>query len=162
MAYRKVSDDSLTALADAIRSKTGGTADLAFPDGFISAVAAIEAGSGSGSESGGEATAAVQIATSAVTLSSMMLISNDGIVSLTGTSLTVPVNAVIAIYATAVGGSSSAAASINATATGGTVHYILSESSASSVTNAKCVILVRVTGDCNIAITRKTGSGEIA
>ena len=41
--------DKLTAIADAIRAKTGGTDLLAFPDGFLQAIAAIEAGGGGGS-----------------------------------------------------------------------------------------------------------------
>lgn len=44
MAYRKVSDDSLTSIADAIRAKGGTAASLAFPEGFVSAIRAIEAG----------------------------------------------------------------------------------------------------------------------
>lgn len=44
MAYRKVSDDSLTAVADAIREKGGTAAQLTFPEGFVSAIGAIEAG----------------------------------------------------------------------------------------------------------------------
>ena len=52
MAYRKVNDDSLSSVADAIRSK-GGTSDaLVFPDGFVSAISAIQTGGGSG---GGQA-----------------------------------------------------------------------------------------------------------
>lgn len=49
MAYRKVDDTSLASVADAIRSK-GGTSDaLVFPDGFVSAISAIQAGGGGGS-----------------------------------------------------------------------------------------------------------------
>ena len=44
MAYRKVNDNSLASVADAIRSK-GGTSDaLVFPDGFASAISAIQTG----------------------------------------------------------------------------------------------------------------------
>lgn len=44
MAYRKVNDNSLASVADAIRSK-GGTSDaLVFPDGFVSAISAIQTG----------------------------------------------------------------------------------------------------------------------
>ena len=46
MSYRKVNDNSLASVADAIRSK-GGTSDvLAFPDGFVSAISAIQTGGG--------------------------------------------------------------------------------------------------------------------
>ena len=46
MAYRKVNDNSLASVADAIRSK-GGTSDaLVFPDGFVSAISAIQTGAG--------------------------------------------------------------------------------------------------------------------
>ena len=46
MAYRKVNDNSLASVADAIRSK-GGTSDaLVFPDGFASAISAIQTGGG--------------------------------------------------------------------------------------------------------------------
>ena len=49
MAYRKVDDASLSSVADAIRAK-GGTADgLVFPEGFVSAISAIQAGGGGGS-----------------------------------------------------------------------------------------------------------------
>ena len=49
MAYRKVDDTSLASVADAIRSK-GGTSDaLVFPDGFVSAISAIQSGGGGGS-----------------------------------------------------------------------------------------------------------------
>lgn len=52
MAYRKVDDTSLASVADAIRSK-GGTSDaLVFPEGFVSAISAIQTGGGSG---GGQA-----------------------------------------------------------------------------------------------------------
>lgn len=44
MAYRKVNDNSLASVADAIRSK-GGTSDtLVFPDGFVTAISAIQTG----------------------------------------------------------------------------------------------------------------------
>ena len=46
MPYRKVNDNSLASVADAIRSK-GGTSDaLVFPDGFVSAISAIQTGGG--------------------------------------------------------------------------------------------------------------------
>ena len=46
MAYRKVNDNSLASVADAIRSK-GGTSDaLVFPDGFVSAISSIQTGGG--------------------------------------------------------------------------------------------------------------------
>lgn len=50
MAYDKVVDSAqldanLTAVADAIRTKGGTDAQLAFPSGFVSAVQAIEVGS---------------------------------------------------------------------------------------------------------------------
>ena len=49
MAYRKVDDASLASVADAIRSK-GSTSDgLVFPEGFVSAISAIQAGGGGGS-----------------------------------------------------------------------------------------------------------------
>ena len=53
MAEYLVQDTSLTAVADAIRSKGGTSEALAFPAGFVSAIAAIEAG---GSGGGGEVT----------------------------------------------------------------------------------------------------------
>ena len=44
MAYRKVNDTSLASVADAIREK-GGTSDaLVFPEGFVSAISAIQTG----------------------------------------------------------------------------------------------------------------------
>lgn len=46
MASYVVSDTSLTAVADAIRAKTGGTADLAFPADFVSEIGSIETGGG--------------------------------------------------------------------------------------------------------------------
>lgn len=46
MANYVVSDTSLTAVADAIRAKTGGTADLAFPADFVSEIGSIETGGG--------------------------------------------------------------------------------------------------------------------
>ena len=57
MAFDKVVDSvaldtQLTSIADAIRAKTGGSDSLVFPDGFLQAIAAIEAGGGSG---GGQA-----------------------------------------------------------------------------------------------------------
>lgn len=154
MAYRKVSDDSLTSLADAIRAKTGGTAELEFPSGFLSAVAGIQAGSGSGS--GG--TAAVQIGASNVTLAVMMLISGEdgSISSFSDTSLTVPRNSVLAIYATAAGGSAKEAASVAVSSSSGAV-TMMSMSSMASTVNAMIVFLVPVTGDCVIALTRYTG-----
>ena len=48
MAYRKVNDTSLASVADAIRAK-GGTSDaLVFPEGFLSAISAIQTGGGGG------------------------------------------------------------------------------------------------------------------
>ena len=53
MPYRKVNDNSLASVADAIRSK-GGTSDtLVFPDGFVSAISAIQTGGGGGEVSSG-------------------------------------------------------------------------------------------------------------
>lgn len=46
MAYRKVNDDSLASVANAIRTKGGTTEPLAFPDGFVSAISAIQTGDG--------------------------------------------------------------------------------------------------------------------
>lgn len=46
MAYRKVDDTSLSSVADAIRSKGGTSETLVFPDGFVSAISAIQAGGG--------------------------------------------------------------------------------------------------------------------
>lgn len=52
MSYRKVNDNSLASVADAIRSK-GGTSDaLVFPDGFVSAISAIQTGGGGAVSSG--------------------------------------------------------------------------------------------------------------
>ena len=49
MAYRKVDDTSLSSVADAIREK-GGTSDtLIFPDGFVTAISAIQTGGGAAS-----------------------------------------------------------------------------------------------------------------
>ena len=46
MAYKKVNDASLASVADAIRKK-GGTSDaLVFPEGFVSAISAIQTGGG--------------------------------------------------------------------------------------------------------------------
>lgn len=45
MAYR-VEESSLTAVADAIREKAGSSEGLIFPEGFVSAVAGIQAGGG--------------------------------------------------------------------------------------------------------------------
>lgn len=42
--YLKVKEASLTAVADAIRAKTGGSEALSFPDGFSAAIAGIETG----------------------------------------------------------------------------------------------------------------------
>lgn len=47
MAYRKVDETSLTAVADAIRAKGGTSGQLEFPGGFVSAVEAIQ---GAGAE----------------------------------------------------------------------------------------------------------------
>ena len=50
MAYKKVNDNSLVSVAAAIRSK-GGTSDaLVFPDGFVSAISAIQTGGGGAKE----------------------------------------------------------------------------------------------------------------
>ena len=46
MAYRKVDDTSLSSVADAIRSKCGTSDTLIFPDGFITAISAIQTGGG--------------------------------------------------------------------------------------------------------------------
>lgn len=46
MAYRKVDDISLASVADAIRSKGGISDELVFPDGFVTAISAIQAGGG--------------------------------------------------------------------------------------------------------------------
>lgn len=46
MAYRKVDDISLISVADAIRSKGGTSDELVFPDGFVTAISAIQAGGG--------------------------------------------------------------------------------------------------------------------
>lgn len=46
MSYRKVNDNSLASVADAIRSKGGTSNALAFPDGFVSAISAIQTGGG--------------------------------------------------------------------------------------------------------------------
>lgn len=45
MAYRKVSDESLQSVADAIRAKAGTSGTMAFPTGFVSAVEGIQTGS---------------------------------------------------------------------------------------------------------------------
>lgn len=46
MAFRKVNDDSLATVATAIRAKGGTTEQMAFPDWFVSAISAIQAGGG--------------------------------------------------------------------------------------------------------------------
>lgn len=46
MGIKTVQDSSLTAVADAIRSKGGTSAQLAFPSGFVSAISAIPTGGG--------------------------------------------------------------------------------------------------------------------
>lgn len=48
MAYRKVDESSLIAVADAIREKTGSSDELVFPDGFTSAIANISSGGSGG------------------------------------------------------------------------------------------------------------------
>ena len=48
MAKCFVDDTSLTSIAEAIRTKGGTTDQLVFPDGFISAIEAIQAGGGGG------------------------------------------------------------------------------------------------------------------
>lgn len=47
MADYKVSDTSLTSIANAIRTKGGTSASLSFPDGFVSAIQNIPTGGGS-------------------------------------------------------------------------------------------------------------------
>lgn len=44
MTYRKVNDDSLVHIADAIRDKGGTSRPLTFPDGFVSAIQTIKTG----------------------------------------------------------------------------------------------------------------------
>ena len=51
MAYRKVDEESLTAVADAIRAKSGTMDKMEFPGGFVSAVHAIQTGGGDVNES---------------------------------------------------------------------------------------------------------------
>jgi hypothetical protein len=46
MAEYLVQDSDLTSVADAIRAKGGTSEELAFPDGFVSAVEGIQAGGG--------------------------------------------------------------------------------------------------------------------
>lgn len=46
MSYRKVNDNSIASVADAIRSKGGASDALVFPDGFVSAISAIQTGGG--------------------------------------------------------------------------------------------------------------------
>ena len=48
MAYRKANDTSLASVADAIRAKGGTSEQLVFPDGFVSAISAIQTGGGGG------------------------------------------------------------------------------------------------------------------
>ena len=60
MAYDKVIDSAkldadLTTVADAIRTKTGSTETMAFPDGFVSSIDAIRvAGAGGDYEDANE------------------------------------------------------------------------------------------------------------
>ena len=51
MSYKKVNDNSLASVADAIRSKGGTSNALVFPDGFVSAISAIQTGGGGASPS---------------------------------------------------------------------------------------------------------------
>ena len=44
MSEYLVKDTALTAVADAIRAKTGGTDAIAFPDGFATAISEITTG----------------------------------------------------------------------------------------------------------------------
>ena len=70
MAYRKVDDTSLASVADAIRSK-GGTSDaLVFPDGFVSAISAIQAGGGGGSGGDLSAIGVSKMASGTITMAS--------------------------------------------------------------------------------------------
>lgn len=48
MANYIVSDTDLTSIADAIRAKSGGSSQLAFPAGFVSEIGSIETGGGGG------------------------------------------------------------------------------------------------------------------
>lgn len=54
MAKYIVQEESLVAVADAIREKTGGTDELVFPNGFAEAIAAIQAGGGGASSNWSE------------------------------------------------------------------------------------------------------------
>ena len=78
MAYRKVNDISLASVADAIRAK-GGTSDaLVFPDGFVSAISAIQTGGGGGGGGGGGSSEVLD----ALIDRSITEISNDHITSI--------------------------------------------------------------------------------
>lgn len=46
MAYKKVKEESLVQVADAIREQTGNAEQLSFPDGFVAAVGEIPSGRG--------------------------------------------------------------------------------------------------------------------
>ena len=46
MAKYAVNSESLTAVADAIRAKTGGTEQLLFPQGMVEAIGGISGGGG--------------------------------------------------------------------------------------------------------------------
>lgn len=48
MAEYLTNDTDLKAVADAIRTKAGSTAQLSFPDGFVSAVNGIQTGGSGG------------------------------------------------------------------------------------------------------------------
>lgn len=48
MSDYKVTDTQLGSIADAIRTKGGTSAQLEFPTGFVSAIAAIPSGGGDG------------------------------------------------------------------------------------------------------------------
>lgn len=61
-----VQDTSLTAVADAIREKTGGADALAFPDGMVEAIFGIVVGGDSGEPGGGSSVEEVTI-TQAIT-----------------------------------------------------------------------------------------------
>ena len=53
MANYLINDTQLTSVADAIRAKSGGSAGLAFPSGFISEIGSINSGGGGGAASSG-------------------------------------------------------------------------------------------------------------
>lgn len=72
-------DDDLTSVANAIRTKGGTSADLAFPADFVSAIAAIPTGGGSSAETGSfVATTSDTLTISVTSLHNYLAVWKDG------------------------------------------------------------------------------------